>query len=184
MYANATAKGEHYIPGSWDIFYEKFGFMLVDFVLSPAQLRQCDFILLLVCAQAFWNLAGVPFLYCAQGEHDFANTCPHLVGADLTHVRLSLCVAMVFSQPCSSTSRSPRWAGRTRRCCWCRCSPPTMCGTRASPPRTTSALRPRARPSSTASSSRACPDASCTTPRSSPPSTDTRSSLTVRAACD
>jgi len=43
LYANATAKGEHYVPPTWDIFYEKYGWML-----------------------AWWNLAGVPFLYCAQ----------------------------------------------------------------------------------------------------------------------
>ncbi len=39
-YSNACAKGEHYIPTTWDMFYEKFGWML-----------------------NFWNLAGVPFLY-------------------------------------------------------------------------------------------------------------------------
>lgn len=43
LYANACAKGEHYVPPTWDITYEKFGWML-----------------------CFWNFAGVPFLYCAQ----------------------------------------------------------------------------------------------------------------------
>eukprot|EP00762_Andalucia_godoyi_P008661 ANDGO_00445.mRNA.1 Delta(24(24(1)))-sterol reductase len=43
LYANACAKGEHYVPPTWDIFYEKFGWML-----------------------SFWNFAGVPFLYCLQ----------------------------------------------------------------------------------------------------------------------
>jgi len=46
LYANACAKGEHYVPPTWDIFYEKFGWML-----------------------CFWNFAGVPFLYCAQSVY-------------------------------------------------------------------------------------------------------------------
>ncbi|KJE89756.1 hypothetical protein CAOG_01185 [Capsaspora owczarzaki ATCC 30864] len=46
LYANATAKGEHYVPPTWDMFYEKFGWML-----------------------SFWNFAGVPFLYCLQSVY-------------------------------------------------------------------------------------------------------------------
>lgn len=41
LYVNACMKGEECIPTTWDIFYEKFGFMLI-----------------------FWNMAGVPFTYC------------------------------------------------------------------------------------------------------------------------
>jgi delta24(24(1))-sterol reductase len=41
LYTNACMKGEECIPTTWDIFYEKWGWMLV-----------------------FWNLAGVPFVYC------------------------------------------------------------------------------------------------------------------------
>ncbi|XP_065190018.1 uncharacterized protein LOC135820893 [Sycon ciliatum] len=41
LYTNACQKGEECIPTTWDIFHERFGWML-----------------------AFWNLAGVPFLYC------------------------------------------------------------------------------------------------------------------------
>ncbi len=41
LYANACHKGEECIPTTWDIFYEKWGWMLI-----------------------FWNLAGVPFVYC------------------------------------------------------------------------------------------------------------------------
>ncbi|MFT5041034.1 MAG: delta24(24(1))-sterol reductase [Hyphomicrobiaceae bacterium] len=41
LYTNACMKGEECIPTTWDIFYEKWGWMLV-----------------------FWNLAGVSFLYC------------------------------------------------------------------------------------------------------------------------
>lgn len=41
FYCNACAKGEELIVTTWDMFYEKFGFMLL-----------------------FWNMAGVPFTYC------------------------------------------------------------------------------------------------------------------------
>ncbi|OCL01646.1 hypothetical protein AOQ84DRAFT_328669, partial [Glonium stellatum] len=41
LYANACSKGEHLITTSWDMYYEKWGFMLI-----------------------FWNLAGVPLSYC------------------------------------------------------------------------------------------------------------------------
>lgn len=41
LYANACSKGEELIVPTWDMAYEKFGFMLV-----------------------FWNIAGVPYTYC------------------------------------------------------------------------------------------------------------------------
>lgn len=41
LYANACAKGEELIVPTWDMAYEKFGFMLL-----------------------FWNIGGVPFTYC------------------------------------------------------------------------------------------------------------------------
>lgn len=41
LYANACSKGEELIVTSWDMYYEKWGFMLI-----------------------FWNLAGVPLSYC------------------------------------------------------------------------------------------------------------------------
>jgi len=40
LYTNACMKGEECIPTTWDIFYEKWGWMLI-----------------------YWNFAGVPFLY-------------------------------------------------------------------------------------------------------------------------
>ena len=40
LYANACCKGEELIPPTWDVYYEKWGFMLI-----------------------FWNLAGVPLTY-------------------------------------------------------------------------------------------------------------------------
>ncbi|KAG9238419.1 ergosterol biosynthesis ERG4/ERG24 family-domain-containing protein [Amylocarpus encephaloides] len=41
LYANACSKGEECITTTWDMYYEKWGFMLI-----------------------FWNLAGVPLSYC------------------------------------------------------------------------------------------------------------------------
>ncbi|KAI5194245.1 sterol reductase/lamin B receptor [Aureobasidium subglaciale] len=41
LYANACSKGEELIITSWDMYFEKWGFMLI-----------------------FWNLAGVPLSYC------------------------------------------------------------------------------------------------------------------------
>lgn len=41
LYANSCAKGEELIVPTWDMAYEKFGFMLI-----------------------FWNIAGVPYTYC------------------------------------------------------------------------------------------------------------------------
>lgn len=41
LYANACCKGEENIVVTWDIFHEKWGFMLI-----------------------FWNMAGVPLSYC------------------------------------------------------------------------------------------------------------------------
>lgn len=41
LYANACSKGEELIVPTWDMAYEKFGFML-----------------------CFWNIAGVPYTYC------------------------------------------------------------------------------------------------------------------------
>ncbi|KAH7025835.1 Delta(24(24(1)))-sterol reductase like protein [Microdochium trichocladiopsis] len=41
LYANACSKGEQLIISTWDMYYEKWGFMLI-----------------------FWNMAGVPLSYC------------------------------------------------------------------------------------------------------------------------
>jgi len=50
LYSNATVKGEHYIPCTWDMFHERFGWML-----------------------NFWNTAGVPYLYCFQSFYIYKN---------------------------------------------------------------------------------------------------------------
>ncbi|CAD6893802.1 unnamed protein product [Tilletia laevis] len=41
LYINACAKGEECIPQTWDMFHEKWGWMVI-----------------------FWNFSGVPFTYC------------------------------------------------------------------------------------------------------------------------
>jgi len=50
LYSNATVKGEHCIPCTWDMFHERFGWML-----------------------NFWNIAGVPYLYCFQSFYIYKN---------------------------------------------------------------------------------------------------------------
>ena len=50
LYTNACMKGEECIPTTWDIFYEKFGWMLI-----------------------FWNYVGVPFVYCFQSFYILKN---------------------------------------------------------------------------------------------------------------
>lgn len=61
LYTNACMKGEECIPTTWDIFYEKWGWMLV-----------------------FWNLAGVPFVYCFNSMYiasrpPFEHSIPYTV---------------------------------------------------------------------------------------------------------
>ncbi len=50
LYANACAKGEECIPTSWDMFHEKWGWMLV-----------------------FWNLTGVPWVYTFNSYYLLVN---------------------------------------------------------------------------------------------------------------
>jgi delta24(24(1))-sterol reductase len=51
LYANACMKGEECVPTTWDIFYEKWGWMLI-----------------------FWNIAGVPYVYCFQSMYLLKNS--------------------------------------------------------------------------------------------------------------
>ena len=51
LYINACIKGEECIPVTWDIFYEKWGWMLI-----------------------YWNLAGVPFVYAFQAYYILVNS--------------------------------------------------------------------------------------------------------------
>lgn len=50
LYSNACMKGEECVPTTWDIFYEKFGWMLI-----------------------FWNISGVPYVYCFQSFYLLKN---------------------------------------------------------------------------------------------------------------
>ena len=54
LYANACQKGEACVPYTWDVFHEKFGWMLL-----------------------WWNVAGVPFVYSAT-SFVVAETDPRL----------------------------------------------------------------------------------------------------------
>ena len=68
LYTNACMKGEECIPTTWDIFYEKWGWMLV-----------------------FWNLAGVPFVYCFNSMYiasrpPFEHSIPYTVFLSLIHI--------------------------------------------------------------------------------------------------
>jgi Delta24(24(1))-sterol reductase len=50
LYSNAVMKGEECVPTTWDIFYEKWGWMLI-----------------------FWNIAGVPYVYSFQAQYILKN---------------------------------------------------------------------------------------------------------------
>lgn len=50
LYTNACMKGEECIPTTWDIFQEKLGWMFI-----------------------YWNLVGVPFVYCFSSFYILAN---------------------------------------------------------------------------------------------------------------
>lgn len=61
LYTHTIMRGEEGIPVTWDIFYEKWGWMLI-----------------------FWNLAGVPFTYCYQSFYlaslpPFEHSTPYTV---------------------------------------------------------------------------------------------------------
>jgi delta24(24(1))-sterol reductase len=69
LYTNACHKGEECVPTTWDVFHEKWGFMLI-----------------------FWNLAGVPFVYSFNsmylaGREPFEHSLPYT----------ALCFALLLS---------------------------------------------------------------------------------------
>lgn len=81
LYANACMKGEECIPTTWDIFYEKWGWMLI-----------------------FWNLVGVPYVYCF-------NSFYLLDRAPITHSNvymLALVAVLLFAYYVWDTSQSQR----------------------------------------------------------------------------
>jgi delta24(24(1))-sterol reductase len=54
LYTNACMKGEECIPTTWDIFHEKWGWMLI-----------------------FWNLVGVPYVYSFNSYYLLVNSVEH-----------------------------------------------------------------------------------------------------------
>mmetsp|Transcript_38100 Transcript_38100/g.38785 ORF Transcript_38100/g.38785 Transcript_38100/m.38785 type:complete len:492 (+) Transcript_38100:46-1521(+) len=62
LYSNATVKGEHCIPSTWDMFHERLGWML-----------------------NFWNVTGVPFMYCFQSFYILKNN----ISISLPHAFMS-----------------------------------------------------------------------------------------------
>lgn len=81
LYTNAACKGEECVPTTWDIFYEKWGWMLI-----------------------FWNFAGVPFVYCFNAMY-LAQRSPfeHSAGYTALVFVLLLCAYYVWD-----TSQSQR----------------------------------------------------------------------------
>jgi len=65
LYTNAIMKGEDCIPTTWDIFHEKWGWMLI-----------------------FWNMAGVPFVYTAQSVFILRNSPAHTEHSSIYNVLL------------------------------------------------------------------------------------------------
>mmetsp|Transcript_3229 Transcript_3229/g.6651 ORF Transcript_3229/g.6651 Transcript_3229/m.6651 type:complete len:434 (+) Transcript_3229:792-2093(+) len=51
LYSNACMKGEECVVTTWDVFYEKLGWMLI-----------------------YWNVAGVPYVYCFQSFYISKNS--------------------------------------------------------------------------------------------------------------
>ncbi|KAI1390006.1 ergosterol biosynthesis ERG4/ERG24 family-domain-containing protein [Hypoxylon trugodes] len=78
LYANACAKGEQLIITTWDMYYEKWGFMLI-----------------------FWNMAGVPLSYCHctlyLANHDPSEYAWNKYALGLLYV-LYICVYVIWDQ--------------------------------------------------------------------------------------
>ncbi|MCI5053073.1 MAG: ERG4/ERG24 family protein [Simkaniaceae bacterium] len=82
LYVNACMKGEECIPTTWDIFHEKFGWMLI-----------------------FWNYVGVPFVYCFQSFYILQNN-PQLPAAYMVFLfALLLCAYYVWDTANSQKNR-------------------------------------------------------------------------------
>ena len=82
LYTNACHKGEECVPTTWDIFYEKWGWMLI-----------------------FWNLAGVPFVYCFNSMY-LASRPPFEHSLPYTLMCLVLLVAAYFVWDTSQSQRN------------------------------------------------------------------------------
>ena len=75
LYANACAKGDECVPTTWDIFFEKWGWMLI-----------------------FWNFCGVPMAYCASSVYLLKWPERHGTTAPLAHSPLytAACYALLL----------------------------------------------------------------------------------------
>lgn len=83
LYVNACHKGEECIPTTWDIFYEKWGYMLI-----------------------FWNLSGVPFLYCHASHYLIkANPAPPPLPWTIFMFTLLLCGYYIWDTANSQKNR-------------------------------------------------------------------------------
>jgi len=81
LYTHTIMRGEEGIPVTWDIFYEKWGWMLI-----------------------FWNLAGVPFTYCYQSIY-LASLPPFEHSAAYTAATLLLLLAGWYVWDVSNSQR-------------------------------------------------------------------------------
>ena len=82
LYANACMKGEECIPTTWDIFHEKWGWMLI-----------------------FWNLAGVPFVYCF-GAMYIASRPPFELSLPLTAFCFALLIGAYYVWDTANSQRN------------------------------------------------------------------------------
>ncbi|MDF1758074.1 MAG: delta(24(24(1)))-sterol reductase [Legionellaceae bacterium] len=82
LYVNACMKGEECIPTTWDIFHEKFGWMLI-----------------------FWNFVGVPFVYCFQSFYILKNNIQMPLGYMLVLLAVLLFAYYVWDTANSQKNR-------------------------------------------------------------------------------
>lgn len=73
LYTNACMKGEECVPTTWDIFYEKCGWMLT-----------------------YWNFVGVPFVYSFQSYYILKNNPQLSMGFSIFVMVLLLCAYYVW----------------------------------------------------------------------------------------
>jgi len=102
LYANACMKGEECIPTTWDIFYEKWGWMLI-----------------------FWNFCGVPFVYCTQSFY----ILHHSIGIDQPlpiwfYITITLLLLSAYYVWDTAGSQRNRWRMSLRKITIPRKAPP------------------------------------------------------------
>ncbi|KAK2055101.1 ergosterol biosynthesis ERG4/ERG24 family protein [Colletotrichum caudatum] len=105
LYANACAKAEQMIIASWDMYFEKLGFLLT-----------------------FWNVAGVPFTYCHCALYLANQRSLRIPLESLCHGRTDSCIHLLLGCGTAPTARRTRsvtrrgasWSSATRfpKCPW------------------------------------------------------------------